>query len=285
MWNAVSKLMKKRKQLRSADEAQTGGSPVKAFWESAGADIPSFFDAPSTRYYFGCERMLFESCFGDLCGKKILKTDLWDEAKNSRILNWAAAQGAKTYGLDISLPIIREAKKFFGPPSRPRPFIACDVRRIGFQNESFDHVYSMGTVEHFAEHRQALLECFRVLRTGGTAVIGVPNKLDPFLRPLMVTVLNSLNLYAYGFEKSFSWRELEGLLRGCGFQVIGRTGILLMPGWLRMLDLLIWVSRPRLKFLTAPLIFPFSWVYKKFPFLRRHGYLIACVVRKPEVGR
>jgi len=90
LWNAVSKLMKKRKQLRSADEAQTGGSPVKAFWESAGADIPSFFDAPSTRYYFGCERMLFESCFGDLCGKKILKTDLWDEAKNSRILNWAA---------------------------------------------------------------------------------------------------------------------------------------------------------------------------------------------------
>ena len=119
-WNAVSKLMQKKKKLRSADEAQTDGLPVKAFWESAGADIPAFFDAPSTRYYFECERMLFETCFGDLRGKKILKTDLWDEAKNSRILNWAAAQEAEVYGLDISRPIIREAKKFFGPPARPR---------------------------------------------------------------------------------------------------------------------------------------------------------------------
>lgn len=277
--------MEKKKKLRSADEAKTGGLPDKAFWESAGVDIPSLFGAPSTRHYFECERMLFETCFGDLRGKKILKTDLWDEAKNSRILNWAASQGAEVYGLDISLPIIRDAKKFFGPPARPRRFIASDVRRIGFREESFDHIYSMGTVEHFPEYRQAIQECLRVLRTGGTAVIGVPNKLDLFLRPLMVTFLNSLNLYPYGYEKSFSWRELEALLRDCGFQVIGRTGILWMPGWLRMLDLLIWVRLPRLIFLTEPLILPFSWLYKKFPFLRRHGYLIACLVRKPPQRR
>jgi SAM-dependent methyltransferase len=261
--------LEKRKKSLFADEAQPGGSLIRAFWESAGASIPSFFGAPSTRYYFECERTLFEKCLGNLGGK------------NSRILNWAAAEGAETYGLDISLPIIREAKKFFGPPARPRRFIASDIRRIGFQDESFDLIYSMGTIEHFPEYRQALLECFRVLRTGGMAVIGVPNKFDPFLRPLMVTFLNSLDLYAYGYEKSFTWRELEDLLRDCGFQIIGRTGILWMPGWLRMLDLMIWVRRPRLKFVTEPLILPFYWLYKKVPFLHRYGYLIACVVRKP----
>jgi SAM-dependent methyltransferase len=64
----------------------------------------------------------------------------------------------------------------------------------------------MGTVEHFPEYRLVLEECCRVLKPGGKAIIGVPNKFDPFLRPLLVWFLNKLSLYAYGFEKSFSFK-------------------------------------------------------------------------------
>ena len=59
-----------------------------------------------------------------------------------------------------------------------------------------------------------------MLKPGGTAIIGVPNKLDPFLRPLLVHVLNALGFYAYGMEKSFtpgcgdSWRRAGSGLRG-----------------------------------------------------------------------
>jgi ubiquinone/menaquinone biosynthesis C-methylase UbiE len=65
--------------------------------------------------------------------------------------------------------------------------VVGDVRAIPFREGSVDAVYSMGTIEHFEEYAQAVREIFRVLRPGGTAIVGVLNKLDPFLRPLLST--------------------------------------------------------------------------------------------------
>jgi len=243
--------------------------------------MPSFFDAPSTRYYFECEKILFKEYFPNLNGRKIFKTDLWDEAKNTQILKWAADQGAEVYGLDISFPIVQKAKGPFKDSKEKRGLIVSDLRSIAFADESFDYLYSMGTIEHFREYYHALKECFRVLRKGGIAIIGVPNKYDPFLRPAMVSFLNWLGLYAYGYEKSFSMSMLERMLRKIGFRILDRTGILFMPGVLRMADLFIHVNWPKATVLTAPLISFFACLYKKQSFLRRHGYLIACVVQKP----
>lgn len=243
--------------------------------------MPSFFDAPSTQYYFKCEQMLFERYLPDFRGKKILKTDLWDEAKNTRILKWAADQGAVVYGLDISFPIVQETKKLFDSSTTKHGIIVSDLRHTAFADESFDYIYSMGTIEHFREFFQAIQECFRVLKKGGVAIIGVPNKYDPFLRPVLVSFLYKLNLYSYGYEKSFSIRRLECMLEEVGFCILNRIGILFMPGALRMADLFLHAKWPKTTGLTAPLIWPFAYLYEKFPFLRRHGYLIACVAQKP----
>jgi SAM-dependent methyltransferase len=249
-------------------------------WEQTGARIPPFFEAPSTRYYLACEKALFLEFFPWLKGKLLLKTDLWDEAKNTRILKWAEKRGARAFGIDISSSVLKEARAQFDRTRRQKRFVLSDVRQIAFADGSFDCLYSMGTVEHFPEFRLALKECHRVLKPGGRAVIGVPNKFDPFLRPLLVWFLNKMSLYAYGFEKSLSFRELEMLLREAGFKIESRTGILFLPGWLRLADLWLYVRRPRLSFLVAPLIAPFAALYKRFKFLRQHGYLIACVARK-----
>lgn len=278
---------------RKADRITDGGArPAKkpgtfrVFWENAGENIPPFSDAPSTRYYFDCERFLFERYFGDLRGKALYKTDLWDEAKNTRILYWAAAEkGALPFGLDISSSIVRQARDYF-IRKRVRPlFAVSDMRFTAFRDDSFDLIYSMGTVEHFLEYRLGLQECFRVLRPGGRAIIGVPNKLDPFLRPLQVAALNRLGLYAYGYERSFTRGQLESLLRGIGFEVMARTGILFMPGWLRILDLFLFVNSPGWSAGLKPLIAPFAWLYRRSDALKRSGYLIAAVVRKPKPAR
>jgi len=252
----------------------------RLLWEQTGARIPPFIKAPSTRYYLSCEKGLFLEFFPALRGKRLLKTDLWDEAKNTQILKWAGERGAQVYGLDISSSILSEARSHFGRGRGRSRFVLSDLRQIAFRDNSFDLLYSMGTVEHFSEYRLALEECHRVLKPGGRAVIGVPNKFDPFLRPLLVWLLTRLSLYAYGFEKSFSFRELEALLRETGFEIEGRTGILFLPGWLRLADLWLHVRWPKLSFLIAPLIAPFEALHRRFKFLRRHGYLIACVVRK-----
>ena len=255
----------------------------RRFWETTGRDMPAFCDAPSTRYYFDCERRLFEDYFPSLPGKSILKTDLWDEAKNSRILHWAADQGAEVYGIDISSETLVEARDTFRACQRRHrtPFILSDVRKIGFADNTFDYLYSMGTVEHSPQYFLALQECLRVLKPGGRAIIGVPNKLDPFLRPACVALMNALGLYAYGYELSFSLGHWNKLLRQAGFRILDNTGILFMPGMLRILDLYLFCKAPGLTRLTAPLIAPFAYLHHRFPRLRRHGYLIATVVEKP----
>jgi SAM-dependent methyltransferase len=264
--------------------ASLASSPLKSYWDRVGESLPPFTQARSTRLYFECERMLLAKHFPGLEKKRLLKTDLWDEAKNSQILFWAAKQGAEIFGIDISPAIALEAKGFFSRQSSAKAragFVVSDLRSLAFPDETFDYLYSMGTIEHFPEYSLAVQECFRVLKKGGRAIIGVPNKFDPFLRPLLVTVLNKLNLYLYGYEKSFSWKALRMLLDATGFRVIARGGILFLPGWLRMLDLFLYVKCPGLSFLMNPLVWPFVFLYKKIPALSRHGYLIACVVQKP----
>lgn len=256
-----------------------GPARYVSFWNTVGSNFPSLKGAASTQYYFECERLIHEDFFPELAGQRILKTDLWDEAKNTEILRWAAERGARPFGVDIALDVVHEAKKVLNG-HRPG-FVMADVRALPFRTDAFDLVYSMGTIEHFEDSEVAVREIFRALRPGGTAIIGVPNKLDPFLRPLLVALLNRLGLYAYGMEKSFTRRALRRLLEAHGFRVVSETGILFIPGWLRMLDLVCHTRSPSLARLTGWLVRPFAWSYRSLPFVRRHGYLIACVVRKP----
>ena len=250
------------------------------FWDAVGANFPSLKGAASTKYYFECERTLFEQFFPPLNGLLLLNTDLWDDAKNTEILSWAAEQGAKPFGVDIAFSVAQQARETLG--QHDSCCVVADVRALPFQADAFDLIYSMGTVEHFPDYEVALGEIFRVLKPRGSAIIGVPNKLDPFLRPLLVGLLNTFGLYPYGMEKSFSLREFRRLLVSAGFRVTAQTGILFIPGWLRMVDLLCHIRFPRLAPITAWLVRPFAWVYRRVPMVRRHGYLIACAVYKPE---
>jgi ubiquinone/menaquinone biosynthesis C-methylase UbiE len=79
-------------------------------------------------------------------GKKLFKTDLWDESKNTRILKWAADQDAEVYGLDIAYPVVKDTEDLFRRSSLKCGIIVSDLRQIAFGDESFDYIYSMGTI-------------------------------------------------------------------------------------------------------------------------------------------
>jgi len=204
-----------------------------------------------------------------------MKTDLWDEVKNTRILQWVRGQGAAVYGVDISEPTVRQAGAGF-PDADLRAAVA-DVRSLPFRNGSFDAIYSMGTIEHFRDPETALREMYRVLRPGGRAVVGVPNRWDPFLRPLLAAVLQAVGLYGYGYERSFSRRAFRRMLQSAGFDVVAETAILFVPGWLRMGDLALHSYARPLARLTAAALTPFAWLDEHVPRVRRHGYLLASV--------
>jgi SAM-dependent methyltransferase len=253
----------------------------RRFWTRVGDRFPDLSGAASTRFYAENERRLLTEHFPALAGLRILKTDLWDEARNTRILAWASQQGACAHGIDISAPTVRQALDAFDDIQKRLHAAVADVRLLPYRDGSFDAIYSMGTIEHFDETVQAVGEMARVLKPGGRAIIGVPNRHDPFLRPLLATALQAVGLYAYGYEKSYSRRALRQMLERAGFEVVAETAILFIPGWLRMLDLACHAWCRPLTMVTGALVWPFVVLDRHLPVVRRHGYLLATVVVKP----
>ncbi|HVC19842.1 MAG TPA: class I SAM-dependent methyltransferase [Vicinamibacterales bacterium] len=263
----------------------TPRSAYQDFWARVGERFPDLGGAVSTRYYSENERRLFAEHLPALEGLKILKTDLWDEAKNTRILAWAGCQGARAYGVDISEPTVVQARAAFDAGRGGRHGLqgaVGDVRNLPFLDASFDAIYSMGTIEHFDDTEGAVGEIARVLRPGGRAIVGVPNRHDPFLRPLFATTLQAVGLYGYGYEKSYSRRALRRMLEGAGLEVVAETAILFIPGWLRMLDLACHAWCRPFAAVTGALVQPFVFLDRHVPAVRRHGYLLATVAVKPE---
>jgi ubiquinone/menaquinone biosynthesis C-methylase UbiE len=79
----------------------------------------------------------------------------------------------ETYGVDISLPDkFAVATQVDGGAILKRE----DLTELGFQDNSFNFIYSYHVLEHVSDHRRALAEISRVLRPKGVVFIGFPNK-------------------------------------------------------------------------------------------------------------
>jgi len=284
---AAMLLFERRRAADDGDRVDSGdvaaepdqASWYRRFWADVGERFPDLGGAASTEYYAANEQRLFTEHLAPLGGLKILKTDLWDEAKNTRILAWASEQGGHAYGIDISAPTVIQARTAF--TNDPLRCAVSDVRTIPFRDASFDAIYSMGTIEHFDETEQAVAEMARVLKPGGRAIIGVPNRHDPFLRPLLAAGLQAMGWYAYGLEKSYSRRALREMLERAGLTVVAETAILFIPGWLRMLDLVCHSWCRPLAPVTRACVWPFVMLDRYVPAVRPHGYMLATVVTKP----
>jgi SAM-dependent methyltransferase len=254
-------------------------------WESTAEQFLDLWSAPTTQYYRRSEVALIQRAFGPLSGRRVLKLDLWNEAFNTRILDWVADAGAEVVGFDVSPTVTAVARRQCARRGRVLRAACADIREFPFADRSFDFVYTMGTIEHIPEYRQCLREVRRVLRDGGRAVIGVPYKWNPFLRPALVGVLDLLGRYPYAPEKSFGARELHRDIEGAGLEVMERTGILALPGALRMLDLFLHTRGLPFGGLTSALSAPFEYCERRFQAAAKTGYLMAMVARRPAAGR
>src|SRR5687768_11541001 len=88
-----------------------GEAPAdREFWDTVAQEFPSLKGAASTAYYLEGEQRLFTRYVPELAGKRLFKTDLWDEAKNTEILRWAAERGALPFGIDVAGATVSEAR-------------------------------------------------------------------------------------------------------------------------------------------------------------------------------
>lgn len=87
------------------------------------------------------------------------------------LLYHATRRGLKSYGIDLSYVAARAAKKR-APDAQ---VLMANGQALPFANESLDLVTILGSLEHFLEPGEGLLEIRRVLKWGGRALILVPN--------------------------------------------------------------------------------------------------------------
>jgi SAM-dependent methyltransferase len=264
-----------------AEAAATLRERQRRDWDRIAASVRDFAAAPSTLYYRRCEIALIEHAVGDLHGKRVLKLDLWNEAFNTRILDWMRSKGAEVVGLDLSRVVAHRARRNSVAKGDPLPLLRADIRELPFPDGSFDVVYTMGTIEHIDEYPQSLAEIHRVLRPGGRAIVGVPHKWNLFLRPLMVWVLDRFGQYLYAPEKSFSAGELRRDLERAGLRPVERTGILTLPGYLRMADLFFYTRGIPLYRLSPLFLAPFQLLETRWRWPGRFGYLLTWIADKP----
>jgi len=260
---------------------QWNSKKLQSHWNKVARKIDDISGAFSTGIYRRSEIALIKECFGNLKGKKFLKLDLWNEVNNTRILSWIAKQKADVFGIDISSYLVEKSQENFKKEGLKGKFVVCDMRDLQFPDNYFDFIYTMGTIEHVYDYHVAVREIYRVLKPGGKAIIGVPNRFDPFLRPLMVWFLDIFGAYAYSPEQCFSRRELKLMLRSIGFEIKCDSGVLFMPGILRMGDLFINKYIKSLNYLFVPILKIFEHFERKYSWARKNGYLIACCVKKP----
>ena len=98
-------------------------------------------------------------------------------------------RGHNVVGLDISLEMIREAKKnTAGFPSERKKFIQGDLGNISFESKTFDFIICVGVLEYQANDKIGIGEISRILKKGGFAVITVPN---------LLRLRNLLDPYSY----------------------------------------------------------------------------------------
>ena len=254
--------------------ARQGAGPTASdgtgpdFWAEVGGTFRR--SRARTAHYRAAEERLLAWFFPPLVGQRLLKTDLWDEAKNTEMLRWAAERGARPVGLDVSPPVVRDVRKVLGGR---RPALVIGVMR--------------SRVLH-GDHRALP----RLSSGGARDPSRAPARRDGHRRDAQPARSVSPPLARPVPQPSGPLRLQDGEVvhaarppaRPRGGRASGSPpppGSCSCPAlsgcWIRGRTRLI----RSLSRLTGAVLRPFRWLEVRVPAVRRHGYLIACVAERP----
>jgi dolichol-phosphate mannosyltransferase len=159
----------------------------------------------------------------------------WQRARHRIVLDYARAAGRPdgratldigcgssriiqdlpgAVGLDVSLPKLR----FLRP--RHRRLVQASLLALPFSAASFDSLICSQVIEHVPDDPRVLAEMGRVLRPGGTLILGTPDYGRP-LWPVIEWVYGRVLPGAYAKEHitQFTGASLAGRLRDAGYIV------------------------------------------------------------------
>ncbi|RFF27650.1 MULTISPECIES: class I SAM-dependent methyltransferase [unclassified Wenzhouxiangella] len=169
-------------------------------------------------------------------------------------LRVAKGRGAKVVGLDISEKAIEYCRSLMPDGD----FHCGPAEKLPFENNSFDIITCLGSLEHFLNQRDALQEMHRVAKPNGRILILVPNA--DFLT------------YRLGLFKGTQQREVQETIRpiaewerlfdSVGLKVVGRWRDLHIFNrhWITRKPA--WMIPARLLQAFMLIIWPIKWQYQ-----------------------
>ncbi len=163
--------------------------------------------------------------------KRVLKTDLFDEAVSDGVCNAVAERATQVVGLDVSIAVLAEAGKSCAALSPA----GADVRTLPFRSHSFDAIVSLSTLDHFDTREDviaSLRELHRVLVPGGTLILTLDNLANPVIalrNALPYRVTHAAGLVPYPVGRTFRPQAARDLVTEASFEVVEHTAVMHAP--------------------------------------------------------
>jgi len=249
------------------------------YWDSIVEKIDNRIFEKNVAVYYKSEHIQLIKKWGEgLKGKKILKTDLFEEAfKDGDFLFWLLRQNENTFGMDISCAIVKKARD----NSRELNFkfdkgIASDIRNCAFGDESFDLIISNSTLDNlsFGDVSGALGELRRILKPKGILILTLDNRNNPlyYLGYLIEKIIKTNKYYQ---ARCYSRSDIEVLAKQNNFLIKDTTAIVHIPTPFNKIALFLgrFGGKPAQKFIRWCVISFSKLGYKKTKFFT--GWFIA----------
>jgi SAM-dependent methyltransferase len=174
---------------------------------------------------------LLQRWLSRLEGRRVLKTDLFDEAVGNGLYPALRSLQASVAAVDVSPAVVATARTRY-PELKAD---VGDVRALPYADGSFDVVVSNSTLDHFdsvAEIDLALREVGRVLASGGILVITLDNARHPLValrNALPFGLLKRMRLVPYRVGATYDSEHLARALARAGLEVTETDAIMHVP--------------------------------------------------------
>lgn len=109
-------------------------------------------------------------------------------------------------GLDLSSEMLKTAKNKLGINA---DFVSGDAENLPFEDKTFDIIICNDSFHHYPHPQIALIEMNRVLKDGGTLIIG-----DCYQKGIARIVMNSLMRFSHeGDVKMYNEKEMKYMMK------------------------------------------------------------------------
>jgi len=239
------------------------------------------------QYSDAINNKFFSQWLSSTMTKRLMKTDLFDEAVSSGLIPILEKKSMQVYGMDLSSQTVRAAK------NRYKNFhgVVSDVRNLPFDKEVFDVVVSNSTLDHFETVNDiyiSLKELYRVLCRGGKLLITLDNIENPVIHlrnSLAIQSIQTFNPAPYYVGQTLDRKQMSTMLNEIGFEVKELTVIMHFPRVIAVALTKLFQKSQNQKIQARLLrLFMLFEKIRQTPILHRTGYFLAAMAIKPTAN-